>query len=166
VQRYIEFNFLLERINLKSSHKDSQPGRLGSHCMPTDNNVTFTGPLLRERDKKIIEKYEKEKGELERRLQKIKHSSEETAKELFDAVNRGRRLSRSLGFEDVYEAQIFIDSVEHEVSFKDCMARFKILEAELRCEKKEVAVLQAKLAKTENSRNVQAELEKVKAELR
>lgn len=134
--------------------------------MATHKNSAFDSPLQRERDRRIIEKYEKETAELERKVQKIKHSSEETAKELFDAVNRGKRLARSLGFEDVYEAQIFVDSVEREVSFKDCIARLKILEAELSCEKKEVAVLQAKLENIENSRSMREELDNVRAELR
>lgn len=134
--------------------------------MSSGHNVTFSGSLLRERDKKLLEKHAKEKAELEFRIQKQKRISDERAKELFDALHRGDRLARSIGFEDLYEAQIYLDSFDHSTTFKECIDRTKSLETELKCEKKEVEILQFKLNKAGNTSELQDELEKLKTELR
>jgi len=134
--------------------------------MSTSKNATVSSSFLRERDQKILEKHAKERAELEWKLQKMKRITDDTAKELFDAVHRGTRLARSLGFEDIYAAQVFIDTAEYDISFKDYMGRLKVLQAELLCEKKEAAVLQARLGKAEDNERLRGELDKTQAELR
>lgn len=133
--------------------------------MSTSKNATVSSSLLRERDQKILEKHAKERAELERKLQKLKQITDNTAKELFDAVHRGNRLACSLGFENIYAAQVFIDAAEHDISFKDCMGRLKVLQAELTCERKEAAVLQARLSKVQDNKKLQEELDRCQAEL-
>jgi len=134
--------------------------------MSTSTNATVSSSFLRERDQKILDKHAKERAELEWKLQKLKQITDNTAKELFDAVHRGNRLAHSLGFEDIYTAQVFIDSAEYDISFKDCMGRLKVLQAELTCERKEAAVLQARLSKDKDNEKLQEELDKCRAELR
>jgi hypothetical protein len=134
--------------------------------MSPGHNVAFSSSLLRERDQKILEKHAREKAELEFRIQKVKKVNDERAKELFDALHRGDRLARSIGFDNLYEAQIYLDSLDHSTAFKECMDRIRILEAELTCEKKEVEILQVKLNKVEDNSRLQAEFEKLKTEFR
>jgi vacuolar-type H+-ATPase subunit I/STV1 len=112
------------------------------------------------------EKHAKEKAELELRIQRWKKVNDETAKELFDALHRGDRLARSVGFESLYKAQIYLDSFDHSATFKEYVDRTRTLEAELICEKKEVEILQAKLNKVGDESKIQDELKKMKAELR
>lgn len=130
------------------------------------NNATVSGCLLRERDQKILEKHAKEKTELEYRIQKLKKANDERATELFDALRRGDRLARSIGFDDLYKAQIYLDSCDHSTSFKENIDRSSLLEAELTCEKKEVEILQVKLDKVGDYNKIRDELEKLKTELR
>lgn len=134
--------------------------------MSPGDNATVASSLLRERDQKILEKFAKEKTELEHRIQKLKKANDERAKELFDALRRGDRLAHSIGFDDLYKAQIYLDSCDHSTSFKENIDRVSLLEAELTCEKKEVEILQIKLDKVGDYNKIKDELEKLKTELR
>ena len=134
--------------------------------MSPGNNVTFSSSPLCERDQKILEKHAREKSELELRIQKLKQVNDARSKELFNALHRGDRLARSIGFDNPYEAQVYLDSFEHSTTFKECVDRIQILEAELTCEKKEVEILQIKLDKVGDSSRHRVEMEKLKTELR
>jgi len=133
--------------------------------MSPGSNATFSSSLLRERDQKILEKHAREKSELELKIQRLKKVYDERSKELFDALHRGDRLARSIGFDNLYEAQVYLDSFDHSTTFKECMDRIRILEAELTCEKKEVEILQVKLNKVGDNSRPDMELEKLKTEL-
>jgi len=133
--------------------------------MSPGNDATFSSSLLRERDQKILEKHAREKSELELRIQRLKKVNDARSKELFDALHRGDRLAHSIGFENLYEAQVYLDSFDHSTSFKECMDRIRILEAELTCERKEVEILQVKLNKVGDNDGLHVELEKMKKEL-
>jgi hypothetical protein len=134
--------------------------------MSPGNNATFSSSLLRERDQKTLAKHAREKTELELRIQKLKRVNDARAKELFDALHRGDGLARSIGFDNLYEAQVYIDSLEPSTTFKECVDRIRILEAELTCEKKEVEILQVKLEKAGDTNRLHVESEKLKTELR
>ena len=126
-----------------------------------------TGPTvhssvrLHERDKLLPDKHQNEIAILEKKLEKVKSISDETARHLFDAVNRGRRLAQSLGFNDVYDAQFAIDSVDdHDISFRECYDCLHRLEEQLSTEKKETESLRAKLHDAEvKVEELQAQLE-------
>ena len=85
----------------------------------------------------------------EKKLQKIKSVSDETAKQLFDAVNRGRKLAQSLGFDDVYDAQFAIDSIDHDISFRECYDRLLRQDDQLSARNEEVTALETKLHNAE-----------------
>ena len=96
----------------------------------------------------------------EKKLQKIKSISDETAKQLFDAVNRGRKLAQSLGFDDVYDAQFAIDSIDHDISFSECYDRLQRQDDQLSAREKEVTALETKLHNAEEKvKELQSELE-------
>ena len=125
----------------------------------TDATV-YSSVQLRERDKLISEKHQTEMALLERKLQKVKSISDETAKQLFDAVNRGRRLAQSLGFDDVYDAQFAIDSVDQDVSFHECYDRLHRLDGQLSAEKEKRLALETKLGNAEGrAKELQTKLE-------
>ncbi|KAF8154435.1 DNA repair protein endonuclease SAE2/CtIP C-terminus-domain-containing protein [Crassisporium funariophilum] len=115
----------------------------------------------RDGDRLLTEKHQKELDALERKLQRIKYNSEETAKELFDSVNRGRRLAQVLGFNDVYDAQVTIDSADYDITFRECYDRLQTSDAQLTVEKQEVEILKLKLRKLqEQNDQLQARLER------
>ena len=96
----------------------------------------------------------------EKKLQKIKSISDETAKQLFDAVNRGRKLAQSLGFDDVYDAQFAIDSLDHDISFRECYDCLQAQDDQLSAKKEEVTALETKLHNAEEKvKKLQTELE-------
>ena len=96
----------------------------------------------------------------EKKLQKIKSLSDATAKQLFDAVHRGRKLAQSLGFDDVFDAQFAIDSFDHDISFRECYDRLHRQEDQLSARKEEVAALETKLHNAEEKvKELQTELE-------
>ncbi|KDR79382.1 hypothetical protein GALMADRAFT_243412 [Galerina marginata CBS 339.88] len=112
-------------------------------------NPSYSGSHLRERDQLILEKHEEEINALQAKFWRLKYSADEISKNLFDASNRGRRLAESLGFNDVFDAQVAIDSAEHSVTYRECLERLQIAEAQLSVEKKDVQILQAKLHEKE-----------------
>ena len=120
----------------------------------------YSSVQLRERDKLLIDKHQMELAIFEKKLQKVKSINDETAKQLFDAVNRGRRLARSLGFDDVYDAQFAIDSIDHDISFRECYDRLHRQDDQLSAQKKEVEALETKLHNAEEKvKELQMELE-------
>ena len=97
---------------------------------------------------------------LEKKLQKVKSISDGTAKQLFDAVHRGRKLAQSLGFNDVYDAQFAIDSIDDDISFRECYDRLHRQDDQLSARKEEVTALETKLHNAEEKvKELQTELE-------
>ena len=122
--------------------------------------MTYSSVHLRERDKFLSDKHQKEIAILEKKLQKAKFVSDETAKHLFDAVNRGRKLAQSLGFDDVYNAQFAIDSADHDMSFHECYDRLDKLDDQISVQKKEISSLETKLHNAEEKvKELQTNLE-------
>jgi predicted RNase H-like nuclease (RuvC/YqgF family) len=103
----------------------------------------------------------------EKKLQKVKSVSDATAKQLFDAVNRGRKLAQSLGFDDVYDAQFAIDSMDHDISFRECYDRFHKQDDQLSARKEEVTALETKLRDAEEKvKKLQTESERYKVDFK
>ena len=128
--------------------------------MDTEATAGCSSVQLRERDKLLLDKHQMELAILEKKLQKVKSISDETAKQLFDAVNRGRRLARSLGFDDVYDAQFAIDSMDNDISFRECYDRLQSQDDQFSAQKKEIEALETKLHNAEEKvKELQTELE-------
>jgi hypothetical protein len=128
--------------------------------MDTEATAGYSNVQLRKRDKLLLDKHEIEVAIFEKKLQKVKSISDETSKRLFDAVHRGRKLAQSLGFDDVYDAQFAIDSIDHDISFRDCYDRLHRQDDQLSVRKKEVTVLETKLHNAEEKvKELQKELE-------
>lgn len=111
--------------------------------------TTYTGSHLRERDQIIQEKHQLEIKNLEGKIQKLKYALDESSKNGFDASHRGSCLARSLGFNDVYDAQAVIDSSDHPITFREAHDRLLAVEAQLAIQKSETEKLQMKLARAE-----------------
>ncbi|PFH49725.1 hypothetical protein AMATHDRAFT_4659 [Amanita thiersii Skay4041] len=94
-------------------------------------STTYSSVQMRERDKIVQEKHQKEISAMERRIEKLKWANDDTMKELFDAQHRGRRLANSLGFKDIIEAQVFIDTADHETPYRDCFEQVGTLKSRL-----------------------------------
>ncbi|KAK2463960.1 hypothetical protein APHAL10511_004011 [Amanita phalloides] len=86
---------------------------------------------MRERDKIIEEKHHKELQALQRKVEKLRWTNNDTLKQLFDMQARALRLANSLGFKDLAEAQVCIDTADHELSYKECFEAAGILKAQL-----------------------------------
>jgi chromosome segregation ATPase len=128
--------------------------------MDTEATAGYSTVQLRERDKLLLDKHQIEVAILEKKLQKVKSNSDETARQLFDAVNRGRRLARSLGFDDVYDAQFAINSIDHDTSFRECFDRLHRQDDQLSAQKEEITALETKLHNAEEKvKELQTELE-------
>lgn len=128
-------------------------------------NATYSSAHLRERDKILEEKHRKEIAVIERKIERLKWSNNDTVKQLFEAQNRCQRLAHSLGFKDIYEAQVTIDTADYDTSFKDSLERVHTLEVELLAERNEGESLQEKLLLAEEEkRQIQLQLEKMIAD--
>ena len=128
--------------------------------MDTEATSGYSSVQLRKRDKLLLDKHHIEVAMFEQKLRKVKSISDGTAKQLFDAVNRGRKLAQSLGFEDVYDAQFTIDSIDHDISFRECYDRLHRQDEQLSARKNEVAALETKLHNAEEKvKELQTELE-------
>ena len=68
----------------------------------TSTTGTSSSVHLGERDKILAERHEKVLATLERKVERLKRSNDDTLKQLFEAQTRGNRLAESLGFHDSY----------------------------------------------------------------
>ncbi|KAF8623257.1 hypothetical protein AX17_007503 [Amanita inopinata Kibby_2008] len=93
--------------------------------------ATYSSAHMRERDKILEEKHQKELSVLQRRIEKLRWANDDTLKQLFDTQHRALRLANSLGFNDIFQAQVYIDTAEHEVPYKECFEKVGFLEARL-----------------------------------
>jgi hypothetical protein len=94
-----------------------------------------------------------------KKLQKVKSVSDATAKQLFDTVNRGRKLAQSLGFDDIYDAQFAIDSMDHDISFREYYDRLHRQDDQLSAQMEVITALETKLHDAEEKvKKLQTEL--------
>ncbi|KAL0959050.1 hypothetical protein HGRIS_014352 [Hohenbuehelia grisea] len=91
----------------------------------------FSSELFRERDKALEQKHSKEISALESRLAKLKYRNDDLVKQLYEARHRGDHLAMSLGFTDIYDAQVAIDGADHETKYTQCVQRMVDAEARL-----------------------------------
>ena len=88
--------------------------------MPGEN-AAYSSAHFRERDKILEEKHSKQIAVIERRIERLKWSKNDAVKQLFEAQNRCQRLAHSLGFKDIYEAQVTINTADYDTSFTDSL---------------------------------------------
>lgn len=86
---------------------------------------------MRERDKIIEDKYQKQLYALQRKIDNIKWTHDDNLKQLYDMQARALRLANSLGFTSVAEAQVYIDTADHEIPYKECYEEVVALKAQL-----------------------------------
>ncbi|KAJ3501210.1 hypothetical protein NLJ89_g9443 [Agrocybe chaxingu] len=130
------------------------------------SHVSYSSSALKERDQVIIDKYEKEKAELERKIQRMKFAHDETKKQLFDAIHRTERIAQSLGFQDIYEAQVAIDSGDYDVSYRECFERIQVLETQLLRQRRKLDPLELQLLTLEDkNRALQARVQDAEDEV-
>lgn len=124
--------------------------------MATAGN-TYSSAHLRERDKILEAKHQKELAFLERKCDRLRWSNDDTLKQLFDARLRGDKLARSLGFNDIHEAQVAIDTTDYETppTFKDCIAHVDALRTDLARERAQHEKLREYLRLVEEERDQQ-----------
>ncbi|KAF9461497.1 hypothetical protein BDZ94DRAFT_1310514 [Collybia nuda] len=65
---------------------------------------------------------------LQKRIERLKFSNDDTVEQLSDTTSRWKRLAQSLGFDDVHETQVAIDTADYEVPYKECFERMRKLE--------------------------------------
>lgn len=111
--------------------------------------TTFSSAQMRDRGKLLEEKHKKELEAVERKLEKLRRALSNADKEIFDLKNRGNQLAQSLGFSDIGEAQRAIDVSDHEATFYQAFERVQILEDEVRVERSEKELLQARCQELE-----------------
>jgi len=115
---------------------------------------TYSSAQLRERDQHIRKQCQEQLRAQEARFQRLKYSADTTNKSFFDLQHRARRLAESLGYIDLPDAQIAIDSSEYVLTYQECFERLQMLEAELSMEKKESELARVTLRKVEQEKRV------------
>ncbi|GLB40862.1 putative DNA repair protein endonuclease SAE2/CtIP C-terminus [Lyophyllum shimeji] len=120
---------------------------------------TFSNKFLQERDRVMLEKHQKDLEIRDRKNERLKRANDDTLKQLYDAQHRGNRLARSLGFNDIFEAQITIDTADGETSYKECLERVEALQQQLSAVQEENERFQALIDALERDR------ERLRAEL-
>jgi hypothetical protein len=128
------------------------------HCeperpyMPTTHEP-YSSVQLRERDKILIERHQKELAAIESKVDKLKWSNTDLLMQLFESQNRAHRLATSLGFNDIYEAQVHIHNADHSTVYKDCINGFDQLQNELAKEKNENANMREEFKRVQEERD-------------
>ncbi|KAJ3992509.1 hypothetical protein F5050DRAFT_908210, partial [Lentinula boryana] len=113
-----------------------------------DTTNAFSSATFRERDKAIQRRHEDEIRRHKIALDKMNQANADLRTSLFDLKNRSNRLVQSLGFDDLMEAQVYIDarkSEDGQTTYRDCLRSAGSLEDEL----KEAKTLIAKMENRE-----------------
>ncbi|KAH9476297.1 hypothetical protein JR316_0011871 [Psilocybe cubensis] len=121
-------------------------------------NTTYTSTSLRDRDNAIHDKYQSQIRELEAKVERLKHQNDKHLKTIFDYRNTGQRLAQSLGYSDVLEAQVAIDSADYPMTLLEAFKRLEEVEAQLAVYKADTEEIRAKLKGAEEKRK-ETELE-------
>ncbi|KAF9556866.1 hypothetical protein CPC08DRAFT_743805 [Agrocybe pediades] len=116
--------------------------------------TTYSSAQLRERDQHIHKQCQEQLRALEARHNRLKYLADDLRTQIFDEQNRGRRFAESLGFEDILDAQVTIDSSEYGLTYRECFERLQMLNAELEAEKKEAELARVKAEILEKEKRV------------
>ncbi|PPR04200.1 hypothetical protein CVT24_010748 [Panaeolus cyanescens] len=107
--------------------------------------VLYHQQVLKAKD----EQHQREIRVLENKIQRFKQAADDRRKELFEELNRGERLAKSLGFTGIHDAQCAIDTVDHDITFVECYNELHRLEVELDAAKKEEEIWRLKASQLE-----------------
>jgi acyl-CoA thioesterase FadM len=99
---------------------------------------------------RLQEKHRAEVASLQNKIDHLKWLNNDTAKQLSDTAARTQRLVTSLGFSDVHEAQVVIETADTEVRYKESLDLVQRLKDELRLERAEVVRLRERLKLAED----------------
>ncbi|KAF8066545.1 DNA repair protein endonuclease SAE2/CtIP C-terminus-domain-containing protein [Lyophyllum atratum] len=92
---------------------------------------TYSKTHLGQRDKAMLEKHQKDLDIRDRKIDRLNWQNDELRKELHEFQARGNLLATSLGFHNIYEAQVAINIADCKLSYRECLERVEILEQEL-----------------------------------
>ncbi|KAG5644445.1 hypothetical protein DXG03_008540 [Asterophora parasitica] len=81
-------------------------------CTCVIHNNTVTNSLLAARDAAVKSTHEAQLAAKDRQIAKHKWSNDDLSKQLFDLRKRCKRLANDLGFEDLWEAQVAVDTAD------------------------------------------------------
>ncbi|EEB89807.1 hypothetical protein MPER_12060 [Moniliophthora perniciosa FA553] len=88
------------------------------------------GSKIRERDKIIEQKYERELQARDAKVLKWKRAYDGVCTELFNERNNSSRLAKSLGFETISQAQLHIENSDNP-TYRDCLKQNEEAQKEL-----------------------------------
>ncbi|KAG6867678.1 hypothetical protein C0993_012486 [Termitomyces sp. T159_Od127] len=91
----------------------------------------FSSKADRPRDALLLSLHQRELAQKDQKIQRLQHANNESLKRQWEAQQRGNALAQSLGFRDVFEAQMSIDVAGQEVSYRECLERVVTLEEEV-----------------------------------
>ncbi|KAG6873164.1 hypothetical protein C0995_002013 [Termitomyces sp. Mi166 len=83
----------------------------------------FSSKSDRPRDTLLLTLHQRELAQKDQKIQRLQHANNESLKRQWEAQTRGNALAQSLGFRDVFEAQMAIDVAGQEVSYRECLER-------------------------------------------
>lgn len=89
--------------------------------------TTFSSAQARERDKRIEEKHKKEIQALERKVENLKRTNDNTRKELWEVRQGATRLAECLGYRELSEVQQDLDMMSEEFNFRSYINRLQTL---------------------------------------
>ena len=92
---------------------------------------TFSSKTDRPRDALLLNLHQRELSQKDQKIVRLQHANNESLKRHYEAQHRGNMLAQSLGFRDVFEAQMSIDVAGQEMSYRECLERVVRLEEEL-----------------------------------
>lgn len=101
--------------------------------------ATFSSAQARERDKRVEEKHKKDIEDLERKIQNLKRTNDQTRKELWEMKQGAHRLASCLGYQDLSEVQQDLDLMPEDFNFRASIGQLQALE-EARDSKAEMEV--------------------------
>ncbi|KAH0582201.1 hypothetical protein J132_04152 [Termitomyces sp. J132] len=91
----------------------------------------FSSKTDRPRDALLLTLHQRELSQKDQKIARLQHANNESLKRHYEAQHRGNTLAQSLGFRDVFEAQMAIDVAGQEVSYRERLERVVRLEEEL-----------------------------------
>ena len=115
--------------------------------------ATFSSSKARERDKRIEDKHKKEIEALERKIENLRRTNDQTRKELWEARQGAQRLANCLGYHDLSEVQQDLDMMPEDFNFKASTGRLQALEKDAEDSKADVEVYAQQLEEVEKKIN-------------
>ena len=108
---------------------------------------------MRERDRIVQEKHQKELSNLQRKIDYLRRTNDDSMKDAYDIQARASRLAICLGFQDLTEAQIYIDTADHKIPYRECFEEVGSLKIQLEAANSEVEGLKEHLALVDKERD-------------